>query len=371
MSTFILGTDDVDDVRRFGEEVAPPVRDLVDAGRRSGAASDPRRPAPAPREVVTTSTTAPQGDSRLDVRPTPDDGTRFSDQAAWDESTRPTFPVPASFHYSAQQQAAPQHLIDVHDYLRVRARPPARPRRAGPGRPDLRRLGPLGDQPDDVAAEQLDPRRLLRAVLPGRHRAPQPRGRQHVPAPAPGRGGGSGRRPAAGGARGHRRAARPPRPGPRRPRRRTRRRARSSCRRCWTSSPTPCSHTCPTRSASCCTRWRRAVFSDPAVGGPSRRARRPRRGRLTRPAPRRRRPGRRPSGSGSAWPWPRRRSPPSRPRRWLSAGRRRTARVRRRRATVRCRPSVPRGGRSAGVTASRSHSGSSCTVTGPERWTAE
>ena len=43
MSTFILGTDDVDDVRRFGEEVAPLVRDLVDAGRRSGAAADPRR----------------------------------------------------------------------------------------------------------------------------------------------------------------------------------------------------------------------------------------------------------------------------------------------------------------------------------------
>ena len=30
MSTFILGTDDADDVRRFGEEVAPRVRDLVD-----------------------------------------------------------------------------------------------------------------------------------------------------------------------------------------------------------------------------------------------------------------------------------------------------------------------------------------------------
>ncbi|HEY8307595.1 MAG TPA: LLM class flavin-dependent oxidoreductase, partial [Lapillicoccus sp.] len=118
MSTFILGTDDVDDVRRFGEEVAPLVRDLVDARRRSGAASLPTTADPAPREVITTSTTAPQGDSRLDVRPTPDDGTRFSDQAAWDESTRPTFPVPAWFHYSAQQQAAPQHLIDVHDYLR-------------------------------------------------------------------------------------------------------------------------------------------------------------------------------------------------------------------------------------------------------------
>ena len=120
MSTFIIGTDAIDDVRRFGEEVAPRVRDLVDAGRRSGAATSPAPPEPpATRETVTTRTPVPRGDSRLDVHPTPDDGTRFSDQAAWDESTRPTFPVPARFHYSAQQQAVPQHLIDVHDSLRA------------------------------------------------------------------------------------------------------------------------------------------------------------------------------------------------------------------------------------------------------------
>jgi alkanesulfonate monooxygenase SsuD/methylene tetrahydromethanopterin reductase-like flavin-dependent oxidoreductase (luciferase family) len=118
MSTFILGTDAVDDVRRFGEEVAPRVRDLVNAGRRSGALTGPPPEALATREMITTSTRAPQGDSRLDVHPTPDDGTRLSDQAAWDETTRPTFPAPTEFHYSAVQQAAPQHLIDVHDALR-------------------------------------------------------------------------------------------------------------------------------------------------------------------------------------------------------------------------------------------------------------
>ncbi len=117
MSTFVLGTDDVDDVRRFGEEVAPRVRDLVDEARRSGAVT-PAAPA-TPSEPITTSTPAPQGDSRLDVHATRDDGARFSDQAAWDESTRPTFPVPSQFRYSAQQQAAPQHLIDVHDSLRA------------------------------------------------------------------------------------------------------------------------------------------------------------------------------------------------------------------------------------------------------------
>jgi alkanesulfonate monooxygenase SsuD/methylene tetrahydromethanopterin reductase-like flavin-dependent oxidoreductase (luciferase family) len=116
ISTFILGTDDRDDVRRFGEDVAPRVRDLVDEARRSGEAS---APPPSTFEVVATSSTTVQGHSRLDVHPTLDDGTRRSDQAAWDESTRPTFPAPPSFNYSAVQQAAPQHLIDVHDALRA------------------------------------------------------------------------------------------------------------------------------------------------------------------------------------------------------------------------------------------------------------
>jgi alkanesulfonate monooxygenase SsuD/methylene tetrahydromethanopterin reductase-like flavin-dependent oxidoreductase (luciferase family) len=122
MSTFIVGSDDPDDVRRFAEEVAPRVRDLVDEARRSGAATT-RTPSTVDVLVtsstpVTSSTTA-QGDSRLDVHPTVDDGIRLSDQAAWDESSRPSFPAPTSFHYSAVQQAAPQHLIDVHDALRA------------------------------------------------------------------------------------------------------------------------------------------------------------------------------------------------------------------------------------------------------------
>lgn len=115
MSTFILGSDDVDDVRRFGEEVAPRVRELVDERRRG---SD-REPVGAERPVVASDGPALRADSLLDVHPTMDDGTRLSDQAAWDESTRPAFPVPATFHYTAVQQAAPQHLIDVHDALRA------------------------------------------------------------------------------------------------------------------------------------------------------------------------------------------------------------------------------------------------------------
>ena len=89
MSTFILASDDVDVVRRFGEEVAPLVRDLVDAGRGGTAA-----PVAAPP-----------------LEPAGDD--------VWDESTRPRFPAPATSAYTAAQQAAPQHLVDVHDGLRA------------------------------------------------------------------------------------------------------------------------------------------------------------------------------------------------------------------------------------------------------------
>lgn len=97
MSTFVLASDAAEDVRRFGLEVAPLVRDLVDAERRGVAVPEP--PA-APVEVA-------------DL-PTPADG-----YAAWDESTRPRFPAPESFSYTASQQAAPQHLVEVHDHLRA------------------------------------------------------------------------------------------------------------------------------------------------------------------------------------------------------------------------------------------------------------
>ena len=55
----------------------------------------------------------------LAATPTPDDGTRASDEQAWDESTRPAGPPPdPDARYSPQEQAAGQHLIDVHDALR-------------------------------------------------------------------------------------------------------------------------------------------------------------------------------------------------------------------------------------------------------------
>ena len=129
MATFILGTDDADDVRRFGEEVAPLVRDLV-ATERERAASAPVAGTPSatavpvvPHEVPADPVSvAPAQRTAPVVVPTPDDGTRLTASLPWDESLRPTYPLrpdPAAQEgYSAHQLATPQHLVDVHDHLR-------------------------------------------------------------------------------------------------------------------------------------------------------------------------------------------------------------------------------------------------------------
>jgi Luciferase-like monooxygenase/Hemerythrin HHE cation binding domain len=104
--TFILSVSSAEEVQAFGQEVAPSVRELVDAGR-SGTA-----PAVA---------AAPRGDGAqpFSVTPTPD-SPRTSAETAWDEATRPAGPAPApERRYTPDQQAAGQHLIDVHDGLRA------------------------------------------------------------------------------------------------------------------------------------------------------------------------------------------------------------------------------------------------------------
>ena len=107
-STFVMSVGSAGDVQRFARETAPRVRELVDAGRGGGA---PVAPGAAPPE---------DGGRPLEVTPTPDDGRRESRYVAWDESTRPTGPAPdPGRRYTADQQAAGQHLIDVHDGLRA------------------------------------------------------------------------------------------------------------------------------------------------------------------------------------------------------------------------------------------------------------
>jgi alkanesulfonate monooxygenase SsuD/methylene tetrahydromethanopterin reductase-like flavin-dependent oxidoreductase (luciferase family) len=105
MSVFFLPVDSADAVRRFGQEVAPAVREAV-------LRSEPR-PRPAARS-------AEPAAAALRPRATPDAPRRLSAEQPWNEASRPTGPRTApGRRYSAQEQAASQHLIDVHDHLRA------------------------------------------------------------------------------------------------------------------------------------------------------------------------------------------------------------------------------------------------------------
>lgn len=117
MSTFILGTDDADDLRRFAAEVVPAVRELV-LQHRGGTGSD-EVPTPSPSSVpVPADHDQVDPSADLPVDPTPDDGSRLTGELAWDEGARPIGPRPAAARYSPHQRAVPQHLIEVHDMLR-------------------------------------------------------------------------------------------------------------------------------------------------------------------------------------------------------------------------------------------------------------
>lgn len=115
ISGFVLGSDDPDDLRAFAGEVAPAVRELVDAER---------SPLPISRgtTTATTTTAARPAVARgpLGVAPTPDDGIRLSPALPWDESTRPAGPAPDPDRtYTPHERASGQHLVDVHDQLRA------------------------------------------------------------------------------------------------------------------------------------------------------------------------------------------------------------------------------------------------------------
>ncbi|MEA2400455.1 MAG: hypothetical protein QOK00_858 [Thermoleophilaceae bacterium] len=107
MSAYILSVSSADDLRRFAEEVAPATREQV-----ADARGAPDQESPAGPVVV-------ESPAPLAARPAPEPE-RLSEERAWDETTRPTGPKPdPSRTYSAGEQAAGQHLIDVHDALRA------------------------------------------------------------------------------------------------------------------------------------------------------------------------------------------------------------------------------------------------------------
>ncbi|MEV5963729.1 LLM class flavin-dependent oxidoreductase [Kribbella sp. NPDC051952] len=104
MSTYILGSDDPDDIRRFAE-VAAGVREAVSAARAG--------------EVVAAAPVA-QTVGGFSVMPTPPPAVRRSAVQVLDESERPTGPaLDPERTYTPYQLSSGQHLIDVHDHLRA------------------------------------------------------------------------------------------------------------------------------------------------------------------------------------------------------------------------------------------------------------
>lgn len=164
-STFILGSDDPRTIQRYGTEVAPAVRELV-ATERARTSARPPDPADSAAEAPGTGAEATASDgsspptdpteatdptepteptqptepmepterptpvtvgsrSRPEdaPQPTPDDGTRRSDRQPWEEASRPTYATSEpALAWTAHQQAAGQHLIDIHDHLRSELR---------------------------------------------------------------------------------------------------------------------------------------------------------------------------------------------------------------------------------------------------------
>jgi alkanesulfonate monooxygenase SsuD/methylene tetrahydromethanopterin reductase-like flavin-dependent oxidoreductase (luciferase family)/hemerythrin-like domain-containing protein len=109
MSAYLLAVSSADDLRRFADEVAPAVRELV-----ADARGTPEHEAPPGPAIVET---AP---APLAAAATPEPAHRLSRDRAWDDATRPAGPAPdPSRAYSRHEQAAGRHLVDVHDALRA------------------------------------------------------------------------------------------------------------------------------------------------------------------------------------------------------------------------------------------------------------
>lgn len=125
MSTYLLSVQDETGLRIFAEEIAPAVRELVEAGRRTaGPEAVPAAVEGAEEPADDRPVAVPFGEdggagTPFAAVPTPDDGTRLSEESPWDEDERPTGPkADPDSRYTPQQQEAGKHLIDVHDGLR-------------------------------------------------------------------------------------------------------------------------------------------------------------------------------------------------------------------------------------------------------------
>jgi alkanesulfonate monooxygenase SsuD/methylene tetrahydromethanopterin reductase-like flavin-dependent oxidoreductase (luciferase family) len=123
IGSFIVTVTDPRAILDFAAEVAPRVREAVRQARERGSGNST---AGASRTAVgfdTPPDSAPESaESEVDglgVTPTPEETTRLSDRAPWDESTRPRRDRPgAQVSYSDAGRTAAKALVGVHNMLR-------------------------------------------------------------------------------------------------------------------------------------------------------------------------------------------------------------------------------------------------------------
>lgn len=111
VSAFILATDDPAVIERYGREVAPEVRELVEAQRLGVEPAPTAATAPAVQPATT--------GAGLGVAPTQPPGIRLSARMPWDEDARPSAPASGEVGYTDRGRQVSQHLVDVHDALRA------------------------------------------------------------------------------------------------------------------------------------------------------------------------------------------------------------------------------------------------------------
>ncbi|MER7245695.1 LLM class flavin-dependent oxidoreductase [Kribbella sp. NPDC000426] len=122
MSTYILASDNPDDIRRFAE-VAAGVREAVDTARHqptNSTATSHSTETAAESAGAAAVPGSPVQVSGFSVVATPPPSVKRSAVQLLDESARPTGPAldPAR-SYTPYQLQSGQHLIDVHDHLRA------------------------------------------------------------------------------------------------------------------------------------------------------------------------------------------------------------------------------------------------------------
>jgi hypothetical protein len=117
MSTYILGSDHPDDIRRFAD-VAEGVREAIAAARSVASSASASGDAALTPSGASGSGGTTSGN--FSVVPTPPPAAKRSAVQPWDESTRPTGPaLDPDRVYAPHQLASGQHLIEVHDHLRA------------------------------------------------------------------------------------------------------------------------------------------------------------------------------------------------------------------------------------------------------------